>query len=324
METRSGKKTVSNRMDIGSNHKASMSNETVADIPVHDNSYSPLTDHGDRSSQSSDASPTQGNQSPGQSPTSPTMPTGSGIMTQDDFQSCVMSSLKMLIDGQKDMKSELESFKKEINQTIESQMEQIEELKSANEELKTENNSQWDHINQTRNYVSRLFNEVNKVERYTRKNNLRIVGLAETEGENVKIMVREMFFTKFSLEDIEIERAHRDGKIYKDRNGTPRPRHIIVKLLRYTDKVKIMKMWRTCLKDESFRVTDDLTKSDLEEKKRWQPEVKALYNKGEKLRFVNGMWRDNKGKRASFYTANPYFQLEPAEANTPIDFSAYQ
>ena len=56
-----------------------------------------------------------------------------------------------------------------------------------------------------------------------------------------------------------------------------------------------MKNARKNLAKEPFYVIDDLTKCDLEEKKKWGKEVKELYGQGTKLRFFAGKWRQNNG-----------------------------
>ena len=67
------------------------------------------------------------------------------------------------------------------------------------------------------------------------------------------------------MEDVELERVHRDGKIrHRPRNRGPnRPRHILIKLLRYQDKVEIMKNRKECLKDDNYYIVDDLTRKNL-------------------------------------------------------------
>ena len=86
--------------------------------------------------------------------------------------------------------------------------------------------------------------------------------------ENAREIVDTIFTEKFDMEDVELEIVHRDGKIrHGPRNRGPnRPRHILIKLLRYQDKVEIMKNRKECLKDDSYYIADDLTRKDLEEK----------------------------------------------------------
>ena len=126
--------------------------------------------------------------------------------------------------------------------------------------------------------------------------------MPESACENVEDIVGNIFKTKFKRQVIEIERAHRDGKRKQTRGkGATRPRHIIVKLFRYKDKVDIMKKRREALEEESYHVVKDLKKIDLEMKQSWSEKVSALYKAGIKLRFIAGMWRDRNGKRAPFY-----------------------
>ena len=70
--------------------------------------------------------------------------------------------------------------------------------------------------------------EVNKVERFSCRNNLRLIGVPESEDENVKAIVTDILTSKFKMENVEVERAHRDGKprtyMYE---GKPVPRHIL-------------------------------------------------------------------------------------------------
>ena len=41
------------------------------------------------------------------------------------------------------------------------------------------------------------------------------IGYPEAKEVNVKIIVQEILSTKFGMEDVKVERAHHDGKVYK-------------------------------------------------------------------------------------------------------------
>ena len=75
----------------------------------------------------------------------------------------------------------------------------------------------------------------------SRRNNLRVDGLYENEGENwqqTEEKVKKLFKEKLCIErNIEIERAHRTNG--KENNAT-RPTTIIMKLLSYKDKEIIL------------------------------------------------------------------------------------
>ena len=232
---------------------------------------------------------------------------------RDQFEITVMASLEKILAGQEQLKKELDSFKKDITQSVEFQGEEISDLKDKTDKMATHLNNVSQNITTHDKHIEKLYEEQNKSERFSRRNNLRIVGYPESEGENVRETVQHILITKFGFEDIEIERAQRDGKVrhYSGPNKG-KPRHILIKFLRYGDKVKILKSWRQCLSGESYRVTDDLTRVDLEEKQKWREEVAELYKRGIKLRFIGGMWRDSAGKRASFYkhTGNPFMDVQ--------------
>ena len=60
---------------------------------------------------------------------------------------------------------------------------------------------------------------------------------------------------------------------------------MLVKMLRYQDKLMIMRQQRQQLEDCDYYITDDLTKADLKEKRKHKKEVKFLYDRGIKLYF---------------------------------------
>ena len=121
----------------------------------------------------------------------------------------------------------------------------------------------------TRQYAEKIHAEMNNLERYSRRNNIRLVGYPETRGENTLEIVDTIFTEKFDMEDVELERVHRYGKIrHGPRNREPnRTRHILIKLLRYQDKVDIMKNRKECLKDDNYYIVDDLTQQHCKKRK---------------------------------------------------------
>ena len=247
-----------------------------------------------------------------------------------DFQAMVLASLNTIISGQEELKRDLENFKSDICKTVEFQGEEIADLQKLTKEqnsrldtldaqgklLEIKTKNQYSTLKTYRDYVSDLWGGINKLERQSRRSNILIIGIKEMPGENVEEIVTHILQNKFSREDIEIERAHRDGKKRHPRgNETPRPRHILVKLLRYKDKVEIMKMSRQTLRNELYHIVEDLTAADLEEKKRHSDTVSALYKQGVKLRFIAGVWRDRNGKPADFYKNDdsPKVESSPPE-----------
>ena len=67
-------------------------------------------------------------------------------------------------------------------------------------------------VSSHREQVDAIWEGVNKVERHSRRSNIRIIGVKESDEENVEKIVQEIFSTKFARNDIEVERAHRDRR----------------------------------------------------------------------------------------------------------------
>ncbi|XP_063970001.1 uncharacterized protein LOC129278366 [Lytechinus pictus] len=160
----------------------------------------------------------------------------------------------------------------------------------------------------------------NKSERFSRRNNIRLVGIdeyqqptslpadsasssdsssaSEPHQEDCITLAEDKLRSFFGITS-KVERAHRDGR---KTNG--RPRHILVKLLSYRDKVDVMKRARSVLKNQSFFIIDDLTSADLQEKRKWSKQVQALYAQGTKLRFYAGKWRLRGGDPFNFESSS--------------------
>ena len=207
-----------------------------------------------------------------------------------NFQKILDNAVKSLIDSVKKVERALEFEGLRINELEKKNV----ELESRLEKME----KAYEHLAQR---VGSHDSEVNKKERLSRRNNFRIVGVNEPKDgktEDCAKFVEDILKTKFKM-DIKVERADRAGK----RGDKPRdkPRHIIVKTNLYDEKVAIMKNARDALKDDPFYFVNDLTKQDLEQKKKHKKEVQDLYAKGTKLRFYAGQWRGNGG--VPYFTA---------------------
>ena len=119
-------------------------------------------------------------------------------------------------------------------------------------------------------------------ERFSRKNNVIVVGNPEPQGqrEDCILIAADILRRKFNISS-KVERAHSDGKWNEGK-----PRHMLIKLLSYRDKVRVMRSARDALKNERYFITDDLTPLDLQEKQKWVKQVQELYKAGTKIRFL--------------------------------------
>eukprot|EP00058_Branchiostoma_floridae_P027930 XP_002613421.1 hypothetical protein BRAFLDRAFT_93791 [Branchiostoma floridae] len=74
------------------------------------------------------------------------------------------------------------------------------------------------YIKKMENY--KLAEKCNVLERFSRRNNFRLVGVPVSSGENCINVVSEILKNDFNLESATIERAHRDGKGFRDSDGS--------------------------------------------------------------------------------------------------------
>ena len=88
-----------------------------------------------------------------------------------------------ILAGQEQLKKELDSFKKDITQSVEFQGEEISDLKDKTDKIATHLNNVSQNITTHDKHIEKLYEEQNKSERFSRRNNLRIVGYPESEGE---------------------------------------------------------------------------------------------------------------------------------------------
>nr|XP_047127262.1 uncharacterized protein LOC124808311 [Hydra vulgaris] len=121
-------------------------------------------------------------------------------------------------------------------------------------------------------------NKLKDLENRSRRNNLRIDGLHETPGENwddcekaVKVMIKKQL--KITSEVV-IERAHRIGQ-----HKHNKPRTIVLKLLNFQDKNKILNAVKH-LKGTGLYVNEDFAPETTELRRKLWEEVKKLRSEG--------------------------------------------
>lgn len=154
---------------------------------------------------------------------------------------CMMTAkIQELEQKFKNIQSEVKKLKEEVDDSI-SHVEYV---------LKQDNDCVWEYAV--------------KNEQYSRKNNLRIHGLEEEEGENL-----EQKFVQFiqdnlqeEIQPAEIEIIHRIGQKKDSTNGDQGSRHdgkrpVIVKLLSNKSKMKIL-LKRKLLKGKGVVIMEDM------------------------------------------------------------------
>lgn len=152
----------------------------------------------------------------------------------NSFIACITESIAATVEAR------LEKVMNKYETLISRLTEEVNTLKSENQILKKECND-----------------NVDKLEQYSRRNNLRFLGVAEDQNEDVENVIKDILSKKLYIttnEDL-IERCHRVGsKLSYD--GKPRP--VIVKFVSYKYKSMIYKL-KSKLKGTKLLIKEDLT-----------------------------------------------------------------
>nr|KAG5707153.1 hypothetical protein BaRGS_017837 [Batillaria attramentaria] len=142
---------------------------------------------------------------------------------------------------------------------------------------------------------ARYEEELDELEAFSRRDNLRFFGLTETPGETFESCAAKVVEclqgtvpNKVWSED-DIVRAHRVGKkpnfasvaANRDKNAKPRP--MIVKFSRWKDKMAILTKARPALKQKRIDVAGDLTQRQHEQIRLHREKGLRAFYKGNKL-----------------------------------------
>ncbi|KAL1247037.1 hypothetical protein QQF64_034473 [Cirrhinus molitorella] len=152
-------------------------------------------------------------------------------------------------------------------------MENVLSLQSKVEKLEKENKS--------------LKEKCSGLDSYKRRWNLRVGGIPEREGENVKMVVIELFrnLSPHSTEKLQdmVDIAHRLGP----KSGNSNPRRIIIQFLSRTcrDAIWTEAKRSELLKQKKIRILEDLTQEDKEARNKLWPLVEKARKEGKKAGF---------------------------------------
>ena len=211
-----------------------------------------------------------------------------------DFQEFVRQALTEIRESQSAIHKRIDRLETNVNTSIEFQSKRITELEQKVRELEKLTKP----VAQAEEQLEKHAEKLNKLERFSRRNNVRIIGLPQDKNEDCIALTTNILEDKFGMHDVKLERAHRDGPKIQGR-----PQHLLAKLNCYQDKIQIIRQQRQSLVDMSYFCVEDLTQQDLQEKRRWSTQVSKAYHDGRKYRFVAGKWRDHAGALAVFYRA---------------------
>ena len=138
-------------------------------------------------------------------------------------------------DDDRQQLTEINITIKKLVEEVEYLKEEVEESKLKYEEIKTENEKLKQIVNTT-------FFKVDELEQYGRRENIRILGVAERnderdDGEEVVTKVAKALNVELNPE-LDIQRVHRLGKKKKGPKAKPRP--VIVRFASYRKRMEFM------------------------------------------------------------------------------------
>ena len=173
-------------------------------------------------------------------------------------------------------------------------IDEIDHLKPKVEKLEEEVGNMKQSVNTTLSETRNLFqcNEelkrsVERLERYSRDFNIRVVCVVEQDGEDCLLIIRN-YLTLLGFEDDlgEIENAHRTG-----RKREEKPRSIIVKLYSRPFKRVLLRVAKNQESKQALngvRFVEDFTPYDFEIRKKALPIMTDAFRQGKEVRFTKG------------------------------------
>ena len=196
-------------------------------------------------------------------------------MTSDSADSSrklddILATMDVLITAQNEMLSKLNKLELAQSTIIKD----VEDLKNSFQETDIEIrecNSKLS-LKADRTEVEALKEKMDDLENCSKRNNVVIWGVPEECEEDFTSMEEfievEILQCHMKLErKIEVMRSHRSSfRRNPSENETPKPRPVHVYMLRYTDKVNLLKLAASKLKDNKYKesmifISDDVSKS---------------------------------------------------------------
>lgn len=214
-------------------------------------------------------------------------------MTSDSADSSrklddILATMDVLITAKNEMLSKLNKLELAQSTIIKD----VEDLKNSFQETDIEIrecNSKLS-LKADRTEVEALKEKMDNLENRSKRNNVVIWGVPEGSEEDFASMEEfievELLQRHMKLErKIEVMRSHRSSfRRNPSENETPKPRPVHVYLLRYTDKVNLLKLAASKLKDNKYKesmifISDDVSKSVRDDRsklrKNYLQEIKA-------------------------------------------------
>ena len=185
--------------------------------------------------------------------------------------------------------------------------EEVVSLKAEVDEIQVQQNSLNSEMNKLKLENKELKEKMLKQEIYSRRENVIIDGIEETEREDCLSTVTSMFADLDGVGHVKLERCHRLGR--KSPHQPVKPRPIIARFLHHTEKVKVMKKWSS-LKQKGIFIRDDFPIEVIARRAKLKPVLNKAKTEDDNAKLI----MDKLLFKGNLYTADNI-------QNIPIDLS---
>ena len=180
---------------------------------------------------------------------------------------------------------QLESKISELQRSLEFSQQEITELATEKRKIISERSEDRKRLSELtddnellRTRLSDLEARLNYNEDHSRRNNLRISGVTESEGgetwEQTAVSLKSLLENKLELPPLRIERAHRTGQRVDNK-----PRTIVARFTSYADREMVMRNARK-LKGTRIYINEDLCPASQEIVKQQLPRLRKAKQEG--------------------------------------------
>ena len=153
--------------------------------------------------------------------------------------------------------SQLSNIEMQFNDAVLDLRKDVMQLKQEINIIKQTNDVLEGNVASVHEIINKQNEKINDLERHSRKNNLRIIGVPYTKDEDC-VEVSKTILNSVLNTDVSIDIAHRTGRYFPNES-----KQIIVSLSSIEDKHNIMKNSKRMLSGQPCYIVDDLTEQDL-------------------------------------------------------------
>lgn len=209
-------------------------------------------------------------------------------------QKAYHDSVKMLVSSINERMKHQEDKINDLVVSLQFSQKELDDLKSVNavqkeEILQLKKDKASLKIREIENAIEKINNRQDYQEDYSRRNNIRIEGVAEDykeTWEGVKVKVQRILSETMKMDRVELERVHRVGDRSRRENGdVASPRTIVARFRNFDDRQQALRNAHM-LKNTDIFFNEDLCEASMKIRKDQLPELKRARTAG-KIAYFN-------------------------------------